>query len=53
MDNSSELDMLKRFAKGKEKIIKKGGRAVIYSRVSSKEHVEGFSLEVQEEKCKE
>ena len=44
MENSDNLELLKGFAKGKEKIAKKGGRAVIYSRVSSKEQVEGVSL---------
>ena len=53
MNGSESLDFLQSFAKGKENIAKKGGRAVIYSRVSSKEQVEGFSLEVQLEKCKE
>ena len=51
MENSDNLELLKGFAKGKENIAKKGGRAVIYSRVSSKEQVEGFSLEMQMEKC--
>ena len=53
MENSDNLELLKGFAKGKEKIAKKGGRAVIYSRVSSKEQLEGFSLEMQREKCEE
>ena len=53
MNGSDSLDFLQSFAKGKENIAKKGGRAVIYSRVSSKEQVEGFSLEVQLEKCEE
>ena len=53
MENNDNLELLKGFAKGKEKIAKKGGRAVIYSRVSSKEQLEGFSLEVQMEKCEE
>ena len=53
MNNNDNLDLLKSFAKGKENIAKKGGRAVIYSRVSSKEQLEGFSLDVQKEKCEE
>ena len=53
MENNDNLELLKGFAKGKERIAKKGGRAVIYSRVSSKEQVEGFSLEMQLEKCEE
>ena len=53
MYDNDNLEMLKGFAKGKENIVKQGGRAVIYSRVSSKEQVEGFSLEVQREKCEE
>ncbi len=53
MDSSDNLELLKGFAKGKENIAKKGGRAVIYSRVSSKEQVEGFSLEMQREKCED
>ena len=51
MENNDNLELLKGFAKGKENIAKRGGRAVIYSRVSSKEQVEGFSLEMQMEKC--
>ena len=53
MNDSNNLEILKGFAKGKDNIAKKGGRAVIYSRVSSKEQVEGFSLEVQMEKCED
>ena len=53
MENNDNLELLKGFAKGKENIAKQGGRAVIYSRVSSKEQVEGFSLEVQMEKCED
>ena len=52
MENK-ELEILKRFAKGNDRIIKKGGRAVIYYRVSSKEQTEGYSLEVQKERCEE
>lgn len=39
------------FAKGKKAEIKKGGRAVIYQRVSSKEQEFGFSPETQIEVC--
>ena len=53
MNIKDNENLLKNFAKGKENIAKKGGRAVIYSRVSSKEQLEGFSLEVQKEKCEE
>ena len=45
-------DGLKLFAKGKKALIKVGGRAVIYQRVSSKEQMSGFSPEVQMEMCK-
>ena len=44
-------DCLKSFAKGKKALIKVGGRAVIYQRVSSKEQMSGFSPEVQLEMC--
>ena len=44
---------LKPFTKGKKKIIKKGGRAVIYQRVSSKEQEDGFSPETQLDRCYE
>ena len=48
-----EDDVLKKFGKGKKKDFKKGGRAVIYLRVSSKDQENGFSLETQEERCYE
>ena len=44
-------DILKQFAKGTKHQLKKGGRAVIYQRVSSKEQENGFSPETQLEKC--
>ena len=46
-------NMLKPFVKGEKTILKKGGRAVIYQRVSSKEQEDGFSPETQLEKCYE
>ena len=48
MENSKELQV---FAKGKKTEIKRGGRAVIYQRVSSKEQEYGFSPETQLEIC--
>ena len=52
--NQEELNSaLKQFGKGAKKVIKKGGRAVIYQRVSSKEQEDGFSPEVQLERCYE
>lgn len=45
---------LKGFAKGKrEKKEQVGGNAIIYTRVSSSEQVDGQSLEVQIDKCRE
>ena len=44
-------DILKAFSKGAKKTLKKGGRAVIYQRVSSKDQEEGFSPETQKECC--
>ena len=44
-------DILKGFGKGVKKTLKKGGRAVIYQRVSSKDQEEGFSPETQKECC--
>ena len=45
---------LKDFAKGKKEAEKvEGGNALIYTRVSSSEQVDGQSLEVQLEKCRE
>lgn len=42
----------KQFAKGKEqKEIKRGGNAIIYTRVSTKKQEEGQSLEVQTSQC--
>ena len=44
-------ERLQKFAKGEKKELKRGGRAVIYQRVSSKEQESGFSPEVQLEIC--
>ena len=46
-------EISKRFGKGKKQTFKKGGRAVIYQRVSSKEQEDGFSPETQVERCYE
>ena len=43
----------KQFAKGKKRELKKGGRAVIYQRVSYIEQEDGFSPETQIERCQE
>ena len=51
MNDNQEI--LKLFAKGAKRQLKKGGRAVIYQRVSSKEQEEGFSPETQLERCYE
>ena len=48
-----ENRLAQKFGKGKKKILKKGGRAVIYQRVSSKEQEDGFSPETQIERCYE
>ena len=45
-------NQLKPFVKGKKTELKKGGRAVIYQRVSSKEQEFGFSPEVQMDVCR-
>ena len=45
--------VLNQFGKGKKTVLKKGGRAVIYQRVSSKEQESGFSPETQLERCYE
>lgn len=47
------MDELRQFAKGAKRQLKKGGRAVIYQRVSSKEQEDGFSPETQLERCRE
>ena len=52
MDNLNS-NILKKFGKGKKKTLKKGGRAVIYQRVSSKPQEDGFSPETQVERCYE
>lgn len=44
-------NVVKKFGKGTKRILKKGGRAVIYIRVSTKEQEGGFSPETQKEKC--
>ena len=50
----SEVFELKDFAKGKkESEVIESGNALIYTRVSSSEQVDGQSLEVQLEKCRE
>lgn len=47
-----EVDnQLQSFAKGTKRELKKGGRAVIYQRVSSKEQEFGYSPEMQTEIC--
>lgn len=47
-----EIDeQLQSFGKGKKKEMKRGGRAVIYQRVSSKEQEYGYSPETQIEVC--
>ena len=46
-------DILGQFGKGQKTVLKKGGRAVIYQRVSSKEQEDGFSPETQLERCYE
>lgn len=43
--------LTKKFSKGKKVEYKKGGRAVIYIRVSTKEQEDGFSPETQKEHC--
>ena len=44
-------NQLQAFAKGKKKELKRGGRAVIYQRVSSKEQEFGYSPEMQTDIC--
>lgn len=44
-------NQLKAFAKGTKKELKRGGRAVIYQRVSSKDQEYGYSPEMQTEIC--
>ena len=46
-------EVLRGFGKGAKKTLKKGGRAVIYQRVSSKEQEDGFSPETQKQCCYE
>ena len=49
--NINDISTFKQFAKGKKVVLKQGGRAVIYQRVSSKEQEDGFSPETQKEHC--
>lgn len=51
MDETLELKSFTKGQKKKEEI--KGGNAIIYTRVSSSEQVDGQSLEVQQDKCRE
>ena len=51
MDETLELKSFAKGQKKKEEI--KGGNAIIYTRVSSSEQVDGQSLEVQQDKCRE
>ena len=52
MEKNMRTDnQLKAFAKGTKKELKRGGRAVIYQRVSSKEQEFGYSPEMQTEIC--
>ena len=49
----AEIDdnLIRKFAKGKKQTLKKGGRAVLYIRVSTKDQEAGFSPEVQKDIC--
>ena len=51
MMEQTKDNVLGQFGKGKKTELKKGGRAVIYQRVSSKEQEFGFSPEVQMDVC--
>ena len=51
MKQMIDKDVLQKFGKGEKKVIKQGGRAVIYQRVSSREQEYGFSPETQKEVC--
>ena len=53
MQQQEQSNILNRFAKGHKHVLKMGGRAVIYQRVSSKEQEAGFSPETQLEICNE
>ena len=53
MKQMIDKDVLQKFGKGEKKVIKQGGRAVIYQRVSSKPQENGFSPETQLEQCRE
>ena len=50
---SIDINAFKQFGKGKKVVLKLGGRAVIYQRVSSKEQELGFSPEAQLHVCNE
>ena len=50
--NMEMNNQLAAFAKGEKKELKRGGRAVIYQRVSSKEQEYGYSPEMQIEVCR-
>lgn len=43
MKEKTDDETLRKFGKGKKKVLKQGGRAVIYQRVSSKGQEDGFS----------
>ena len=51
MMEQTKDNVLRQFGKGHKTELKKGGRAVIYQRVSSKEQEFGFSPEVQMDVC--
>ena len=46
-------ETLRKFGKGEKKVLKQGGRAVIYQRVSSKGQEDGYSPQTQVEICRE
>ena len=53
MEQLMDDNVLSQFGKGHKTELKKGGKAVIYQRVSSKEQEDGFSPETQLERCYE
>ena len=52
MMEKTKDEVLGQFGKGQKTVLKKGGQAVIYQRVSSKEQEFGFSPEVQMDVCR-
>ena len=52
-DDLNEITVFEQFAKGKLKGDGRNNNCIIYTRVSSKEQEQGYSLDIQKKECEE